>query len=178
MGLLIGGIMKNQSFNQKVTYYPSTHPGVMTVSFMVISGLLAYLLNKYADDSIQLWQRNFACSLFLIGAMFYLIKWMHTAQFTSEGIVFYRMGKEYRRILWSNVIQVGLAKEYKASKLTLVITPVGCPKYENHAWSTTAYVEHYRRKLILLDGTKENQNAVQLLFGELSYNAKNPNSRA
>ena len=170
--------MNNQSINQKVTHYPSTHPGVMTISFLVISCLLAYLFYRYADNSIQPWQAYFACSLLWISAAFYLLKWVHTAYFTNEGIVFYRMGKEYRRILWCDVIQVGLAKEYKASKLTLVITPANCPKYENHAWSTTAYVEHYRRKLILLDGTKENQNAVILLFGELSYNAKNPNSKA
>lgn len=170
--------MNTRSASQKATYYPSTHPGVMTVSFLLISGLLAYLFHMYADDSIQIWQAYFACSLFWIGAAFYAMKWMHTVKFTSEGIIFSRIGKEYRRILWSDVVQVGLAKEYKASKLTLVITPACCPKYEDHTWSTTAYVEHYRRKLILLDGTKENQNAVQLFYGELSYNAKYPNSRA
>ena len=171
-------IMKTQACNQKATYYPSTHPGIITISFLLFSGLLAYLFHVYADDSIQPWQAYFACSLFWIGAAFYAIKWMHTAQFTNEGIVLYRAGKEYRKILWTEVVQVGLAKEYKASKLTLVITPAGCPKYEDHTWSTTAYVEHYRRKLILLDGTKENQNAVQLFYGELSYNAKYPNNRA
>ena len=172
----IGMIMTTQAFSKKVTYYPSTHPGFMTISFLLISGLLAYLFRVYADDSIQPWQAYFACSLFGGGAAFYLIKWMHTAEFNNEGIVFYRLGREYRRILWSDVVQVGMAKEYKASKLTLVITPAGCPRYENHEFSTTAYVEHYRRKLILFDGTKENQAAVQLLYGELSYNAKYPNS--
>lgn len=169
--------MNTQTVRQKATYYPSTHPGLMTVSFLMISGLLVCLFHMYADDSIQPWQAYFACSLFWIGAAFYAVKWMHTAQFTSEGIIFYRIGKEYRKILWNEVVQVGLAKEYKADKLTLVITPASCPKYEDHTWSTTAYVEHYRRKLILFDGTKENQNAVHLFYGELSYNAKHSNSR-
>ena len=102
---------------------------------------------------------------------------MHTAWFTSEGMIFYRLGKEYRRIQWRDVVQVGLAKEYKASKLTLVITPAGCPKYEDFSCTTTVYVERYRRKLILLDGTKENQKAVEMFYGELSYNAKDPNRR-
>lgn len=170
--------MEKCTYTKKATFYPSTHPGVMTISFLLISGLLGYLLHTYADGSIEPWQAWFACVLFWIGAAFFAIKWMHSAQFTKEGIIFYRLGKEYRRILWNDVVQVGLAKEYKASKLTLVITPSGCPKYEDTSWSTTAYVEHYRRKLILLDGTKENQNAVQLLYGEFSYNAKYPNSGA
>ena len=170
--------MKSRTtFNQKATHYPSTHPGVMTVSFLSISGLLAYLFHVYADESIQPWQTYFACSLFWIGAAFYGLKWIHSAQFTDEGIVFLRLGKAYRKVLWTDVVQVGLAKEYKASKLTLVITPADCPIYENHAGSTTAYVEHHRRKLILLDGTRENLAAVQHLYGELSYNAKHPNSR-
>lgn len=166
--------MNNQSNIRKVTYYPSTHPGVMTISFILISAMLLYLIKKYGDGSVEPWQGYFACSLFWIGAAFYAIKWIHTAYFTSEGIVFFRLGKEYRRVPWNSIIQVGLAKEYKASKLTLVITPAGCPIYDDYTQTTTSYVEHNRRGLILFDGTKENINAVHDFCGELSYNAKYP----
>lgn len=167
--------MNTQSNIRKVTYYPSTHPGVMTISFMLISALLLYLIKKFADSSVESWQGYFACSLFWIGAAFYAIRWMHTAYFTSEGIVFFRLGKEYRRVPWNSIIQIGLAKEYKATKLTLVITPFGCPIYDDYTQTTTSYVERHRRDLILLDGTKQNLDAVHIFYGELSYNAKDPN---
>ena len=169
--------MEKQKFPQKVTYYTSSHPAVMTVSFLVLSAILSYLLRRFADGSIEPWQELFVCSIFAAVAVFYAVKWMHTAWFTAEGIVFYRFGMEYRRIAWNDVIQTGLAKEYKASKLTLVITPKDCPVYEDAAVTTTYYVEKYRRKLILLDATKSNIDAVAACCGKLSYNARYPQSK-
>jgi hypothetical protein len=169
--------MEKTQFPQKVTYYPSSNPAVMTFGFLSLTIFLAYLLRRFADGSVEPWQERFVCSIFVAVAVFYAVKWMHTAWFTAEGIVFYRFGMEYRRVAWNDVIQTGLAKEYKASKLTLVITPKDCPIYEDAAVTTTYYVEKYRRKLILLDATKSNIDAVAACCGKLSYNARYPQSK-
>ena len=94
---------------------------------------------------------------------------MDTVRFTAEEIVFCRLGMVYRRIPWRDIVQVGIAKEYKADKHTLVLTPSTCPKYGEQYSTTTHYVEKHRWKLILLDATKVNQEAVRRFYGEIEY---------
>lgn len=164
--------MQHQFVDKTATHYSATHPGVMTCSFLIISGLLGFLFHRYQDASIEPWQALFVCLLFDIGTVFYALKWMHTIRFTQEGLIFCRLGYEYRKIRWDQVIQVGVAKEYKASRLTLVLTPENIPLYDSSYSTTTIYVEKYRRKLILLDATKDNLATVRQLYGEFDYEAR------
>lgn len=164
--------MQNIYINKTASHYFSTHPGVMTCSFLIISVFLGLLFHKLPDGSIKPWQAYFLCSLFDIGALYYMIKWMHTIRFTERELVFCRLGKPYRKLSWDKIIQVGVAKEYKAAKLTLVLTPQGTPVYDCSYPTTTIYVERYRRRLILLDATEDNLAVISQLYGKLDYEAK------
>jgi len=156
----------------RATYYGAEHPGFMMFALLIISVFVVCLIQKYWDDSVEPWQAWFACSLFWAGALFYGIKWTHSVYFTSEGLVFCRLGKPYRHLSWNQIIQAGLAKEYKASRLTLVFTPEDCPKFDFNYTTTTSYVEQYRFKLILLHAAKENIAMAKQFYGELDYTAK------
>ena len=153
----------------KVTHYRSTHPCVMTLSFLLIAYVISRIAANYTIPQDEKWMVDCAIGLFVLGAGFFAIKWMHTVRFTAEEIVFYRLGIFYRRIPWRNIVQAGIAKEYKADKHTLVLTHSGCPKYGEQYSTTTQYVEKHRWKLILLDATKENQEAVRRFYGEIEY---------
>ena len=161
--------MKSQTRPRRATHYPTTHPGVMTVSLLLLSVLLDYLLHTYNDGSIEPWQTCFVCSLLWIVAGFYGIKWTRTIYLTSDGITFYRFRKVYRQIRWEDIIQIGIAKEYKASKLTIVITPRTCPQFDSSYPSPTIYVERNRKHLILLDATNENIESIQTVYGKMDY---------
>lgn len=144
----------------------------MTVSFLLIAfGIFIFCENQVIPPD-EKWMVYCAIGIFLAGSAFYAIKWMHSIRFTTEEIIFFRLGIVYRRIPWSQIIQAGVAKEYKASKLTLVLTPANCPKYDTQDRTTTHYVETHRWKLILLDATKDNKEAVRRFYGQFEYESK------
>ena len=145
----------------------------MIISFLLIAFAIFRFCENQPIPSDEKWMVSCSIGIFLAGSAFYAIKWMHTVQFAAEEIIFRRLGIIYRRIPWSEIIQAGLAKEYKADKLTLVLTPSNCPKYGEEYVTTTHYVEKHRLKLILLDATKENQAAVCRFYGELEYEPGN-----
>lgn len=161
--------MEENTEEYKVKYYRSTHPCVMTLSFLLLAYVISRIAAHYTIPHDEKWMVYCAIGIFVLGAGFFAIKWMHSVRFTAAEIVFYRLGRVYRRLPWSDIIQVGLAKEYNADKLTLVLTPSSCPKYEDQYRTTTHYVEKHRWKLVLLDATKENKEAVQRFYGELEY---------
>ena len=144
----------------------------MIVSFLLIAfGIFRFCENQIIPRD-EKWMVYCAIGIFVACAVFYAFKWMHSVRFTTEEIVFCRLGIVYRRIPWSKIIQAGIAKEYKASKLTIVLTPVNCPKYNTKYHTTTQYVENHRWKLILLDATKENKEAIHRFYGEFEYENK------
>ena len=164
--------MNNSKQEYKVSYYWSTHPCVMIVSFLLIAfGIFRFCENQIIPRD-EKWMVYCAIGIFVAGSVFYAFKWMHSVRFTTEEIVFCRLGIVYRRIPWSKIIQAGIAKEYKANKLTIVLTPVNCPKYDTQYHTTTHYVEKHRRKLILLDATKDNKEAIHRFYGKLEYETK------
>ena len=167
--------MEESTKEYRVKYYRSTHPCVMTLSFTLIAFVITRIAANYTIPHDEKWMVYCAIGLFVLGAGFFAIKWMYSVRFTAEEIVFYRLGLNYRRILWSDIVQVGIAKEYNADKHTLVLTPSGCPKYSEQYRTTTHYVEKHRWKLILLDATKENQEAVRRFYGELEYDPERHN---
>ena len=164
--------MNDSSKEHQVSYYLSTHPCVMVVSFLLIAFIIFRFCENQAIPPDEKWKVDCAIGIFIAGAAFYAIKWMHSVRFTIEEIVFYRLGIVYRRIPWNQIIQAGIAKEYKAAKLTIVLTPANCPKYDSQYSTTTHYVEKHRWKLILLDATKDNKEAVHRFYGEFGYEAK------
>ncbi|MBQ7230309.1 MAG: hypothetical protein IJX04_05365 [Oscillospiraceae bacterium] len=153
----------------KVKYHRSTHPCVMTLSFLLIAYVISRIAANYTIPQDEIWMVDCTIGMFVLGAGFFAIKWMHAVRFTAQEIVFYRLGMVYQRILWRDIVQVGIAKEYNADKHTLVLTPSACPKYGEQYNTTTQYVEKHRWKLILLDATKENQEAVRRFYGEIEY---------
>ena len=161
--------MNGASSEYRVKYYRSTHPGVMTLSFLLIAYVISRIAANYTIPQDEKWMVDCAVGLFVLGSGFFAIKWMHSVRFTAQEIVFYRLGMVYRRIPWGDIIQAGIAKEYNADKHTLVLTPTGCPKYGEQYRTTTHYVEKHRWKLILLDATKDNQEAVRRFYGEIEY---------
>ena len=164
--------MNNQSFS-KATYYPSTHPVFMSICFGVISILIAFYFKNNPHEEIKKWQVVFSCSLFFIGALIFVFKAVHCVYFTNQGLVFRRFGKTYRTVKWEEIIQAGIGKEYKATKLTLVFTLEGTSQYDQTIHSTTTlYLEKNRRKLILMDATKENIQNTEKFYGNLDYAVK------
>lgn len=163
--------MKEVSYDKKATYHRTTHPAVMTCSFLVMSAVFACCVYFLGKDSFELWQLYFVYTLLWTCAAFYATKWAHDVHLTSQGVCFYRFGKIYRKLLWNEIIQVGIAKEYKATQLTIVLTPINCPKFESQFVTTTVYVERYRNQLIMLDATQENIDSVRYLYGEFDYDA-------
>lgn len=157
---------------KRATYHTAEHPGFMMIAFLLLSVLLSFLIQKYWDSSVEPWQAWFACSLFWISAAWFGIRWMHQVYFTPDGLQFCRFGKPYRFVEWSRITQAGIAKEYKATRLTLVFTPEGCPKYNPEYTTPTTYVEQYRFKLVLLHATKENIAMTKQFYGELDYSVK------
>ena len=141
----------------------------MSVSFMLIAIVISRIFQNYPFTPSEKWKEYFTIGLFIVGSGFYAIKWMHSVRFTDEEIIFYRLGIAYRKLPWSEIIQTGLAKEYKADKLTLVLTPSNCPLYDEQYSTTTHYVEKHRWQLILLDATKDNKEAVRRFYGEIEY---------
>lgn len=162
--------MLDATFDKAATYYRTTHPAVMTCSLLLLSVLFVWAVCSLGD-SIELWKIIFACSLLWVGAIFYAVKWVHSVHFTSEGLSFYRFGQIYRKIPWNQIVQVGLAKEYKATKLTIALTPTSCPQFEQKNSTTTSYVERYRNQLILVDATRENIDCILSLYGDFNYDA-------
>lgn len=154
------------------TYYPSTHPGLMTCVFLIVMEVLIFVFLTFRESITEPWIAWFACGLFFFAAMFNAMKWAHSVRFSPEGVLFYRFGKQYRLLPWNQVVQVGVVKEYKASRLSLAITPDGCPRFDTANRNTTGYVEQYRHKLVILDATKENIASIRKLYGELDYIAK------
>ena len=163
--------MKDAAQQFKVTYYRSTHPCTMILCFQLIAFVIYRIADHYPISPDEKWMVYCAIGLFVLGSGYYAIKWMHSIRFTTEEIIFYRLGTVYRRILWTEIVQAGLVKEYKADKLTIVLTPSNCPKYDSQYITTTHYVEKHRWKLILLDATKDNKTAVRQFYGDLEYEA-------
>lgn len=156
---------------KKATYYGTTHPGVLTIFFFAFAAILSWCAQQFCEDTSDL-QKVLLASLLPWGAaIFYAIKWAHSVSFDAEGILFRRFGIVYRKLLWGDIIQVGIAKEYKATKLTIVVTPNTCPKFDSQYSTTTVYVEQYRHSLVLLDATKENQAIIHCFYGEFDYHA-------
>ena len=91
----------------------------MIVSFL----LIAFCIFRFCENQIiprnEKWMVYCAIGIFLAGSVFYAFKWMHSVRFTTEEIVFCRLGIIYRRIPWNTIIQAGIAKEYKQTNLPL-----------------------------------------------------------
>ena len=81
----------------KVKYHRSTHPCVMTLSFLLIAYVIARIAANYTIPQDEKWMADCTIGMFVLGAGFFTIKWMHTVRFTAEEIVFCRLGMVYRR---------------------------------------------------------------------------------
>ena len=155
------------------TYHASTHPGFMSIIFIVV-GVAGYtVLQKMPIESEN--ETMLAIGMWIVGVawvgsvLWYVYQWIHTVCFSSEGLVFCRFGLPYRILPWDQVAQVGLVTVYKATRFTIAITPAGVPTFDTAGKITTWYVERYRHKLILLDDTKENLASVEKYYGKLDY---------
>ena len=165
-----------QKKSTPATYFASTHPGFLTIIFILI-GVVGYVI----FDRIPMTpedEKTVVIGIWIVGipwaamVLWYACQWTHKVSFAPEGLVFCRFGRAYRILPWDRVALVGLGTVYKATRFTLVITPVGVPVFDTAGNITTWYIERYRHKLILLDATKENLAAIDEYYGELDYSSK------
>ena len=59
----------------KVKYYRSTHPGVMTLSFLLIAYVISRIAANYTIPHDEKWMVDCAIGLFVLGSGFFAIKW-------------------------------------------------------------------------------------------------------
>ncbi len=165
-----------QDTTHRANYHFDTHPVLGAVMMTALAIVCAVLVPQSdADDgSVPRWMAHFMQTMVVGIALGLTLKACHSVYLTKQGVELYFFGKLYRSLPWSDIVQVGLSRQYKHGK-DLVLTPRGCPKYDGGVgyW----YVSRNRWQLIVLHDTRQNLAAVQELYGNLDYNDDKPRWR-
>lgn len=151
------------------------HRAVGRAKWIILSGSIAAIILLLNSGVIPATPQNtiliYVCSAVVIPATVYHVT--HATYLTDKGITYYRLGQVVRQLLWDQVEEVCIIRDFrissKASDTTrIVFIPAGCERYSSEKWFGLQYIFIFRNNVIWVDNTKQNREFVEKNHGMIS----------
>lgn len=142
-----------------------------SITFLLLA-LVGTICILWENVTLSIFESVFILAVILLCFPYALYYLFHATYLTEEGIECCQLGHVYRKLLWNQVAQVSVIRDFRWTAKTsgatrIVITPIGCEKFSKEKWFGVKYLFVFRHQVIWIDNTKQNKLFIRQHYGEI-----------